>query len=179
MVGGELCVCVCRSGGGGWLGWSLIPEENVEEINLNYKDEASLESGSGRSTEGREGGETVITPLLLCTLVTIFCLFFFHLSCGNEVACHPSSLACHPDTPPSFTHAQASYQLVSSVAAAGVDGTCRDHSIPTLLPVLSSHRQQMSWFLREHTSRCWPLVACETTEKKSFSKPATSRNSQL
>lgn len=113
-----MCVCVWEGGD-----WSLIPEENVEEINLNYKDEACLESGSGRSTEGREGGETVITPLLLRTLVTIFSLFFFHLSCGNEVACHPSSLACHPDTPPSFTHAQASYQLVSSVAAVGVDGT--------------------------------------------------------
>lgn len=37
-------------------GCCLIPEENVEEINLNYKDEASLESGSGRATEGRKGG---------------------------------------------------------------------------------------------------------------------------
>lgn len=57
MVGGELsvreCMYVCVDGG---VGCSLIPEENVEEINLNYKDEASLESGSGRATEGREGG---------------------------------------------------------------------------------------------------------------------------
>lgn len=59
MVGGELCVRECMyvcAEGGGWVGCSLIPEENVEEINLNYKDEASLESGSGRATEGREGG---------------------------------------------------------------------------------------------------------------------------
>jgi len=57
-----VCACVCvgwgGGGGGGWglVGCSLIPEENVEEINLNYKDEASLESGSGRATEGRGGG---------------------------------------------------------------------------------------------------------------------------
>lgn len=38
-------------------GLQLIPEENVEEINLNYKDGASLESGSGRAAEGREGKE--------------------------------------------------------------------------------------------------------------------------
>ncbi len=65
------------------MGCSLIPEENVEEINLNYKDEASLESGSGRATEGREGGwdrggrgETAITPVLFCILVAVFFFFF-------------------------------------------------------------------------------------------------------
>lgn len=108
------------------MGCSLIPGGNVEEINLNYKDEASL--GLERlQREGKEG-KTAITPLLLCALVAIFFFFFFFfsffpLSCGNEVACHPSSLACHPDTPPSLTHAQASYQLVSSGAVAGVDRT--------------------------------------------------------
>lgn len=52
-------VCVCTGWGVRGCGWgvcSLIPEENVEEINLNYKDEASLESESGRATEGRGGG---------------------------------------------------------------------------------------------------------------------------
>lgn len=34
----------------------LIPGENVEEINLNYKDEASLESVSGEAAEVRVGG---------------------------------------------------------------------------------------------------------------------------
>lgn len=103
----------------------------MEEINLNYKDEASLESGSGRATEGREGGETAITPVLFLYFGRRFLLSFFFFSpflfspssCGNEVACPPSSLACHPDTPPSLAHAQASYQLVSSVAAAGSDRT--------------------------------------------------------
>lgn len=32
---------------------SLILEENVEEINLNYKDKASLESGSGNGFTGK------------------------------------------------------------------------------------------------------------------------------
>lgn len=62
-----MCVCVLwrRRGRGG-----LIPEENVEEINLNYKDEASLESGSGRATEVKGGvGGVAITFLLYCTLV--------------------------------------------------------------------------------------------------------------
>lgn len=100
----------------------------MEEINLNYKDEASLESGSGTSTEGREGGENshYSSPSLCIGRHFLFLFFFFSffpLSCGNEVACHPSSLACHPDTPPSLTHAQASYQLVSSGAVAGVDRT--------------------------------------------------------
>lgn len=32
---------------------TLILEENVEEINLNYKDKASLESGSGNGYTGK------------------------------------------------------------------------------------------------------------------------------
>lgn len=48
-----------RDGGEGGRGrleegvCSLILEENVEEINLNYKDEASLESGSGKGYTGK------------------------------------------------------------------------------------------------------------------------------
>lgn len=62
---------------GGRGGCCLIPEENVEEINLNYKDEASLESGTGRATEerrvrGREKGD----QLFLFFLVGVFLLFF-------------------------------------------------------------------------------------------------------
>lgn len=49
----------------------------MEEINLNYKDEASLESGSGRATEGREGGETAITPVLFLYFGRRFLLSFF------------------------------------------------------------------------------------------------------
>lgn len=79
-----VCVWGGRGGAAGWVR-SLIPEENVEEINLNYKDEASLESGSGRATEGREGGrggrgvrgETAITPVLFCILVAVFVFVFF------------------------------------------------------------------------------------------------------
>lgn len=41
-------------GGGGSRGvCTLILEENVEEINLNYKDKASLESGSGNGYTGK------------------------------------------------------------------------------------------------------------------------------
>lgn len=51
----------------------------MEEINLNYKDEASLESGTGRATEerrvrGREEGDQLF---LFCFLVDVFLLFFF------------------------------------------------------------------------------------------------------
>lgn len=93
-------MCVWRKGGG------LIPEENVEEINLNYKDEASLESGSGGAAEGSGGrGEAAITLVLFCIFGFLFFSFFPPSSCGNEVACLPSSLACHPDTPPSLAHA--------------------------------------------------------------------------
>ncbi|CAB1437265.1 unnamed protein product [Pleuronectes platessa] len=75
------------------------------------------------------------------------------LSCGNEVACLPSSLACHPDAPPSPAHAQAPHQLVSQwTASASVDGTTGTPLVPGLVPVFSSHRQQMSWFLREHSA---------------------------
>lgn len=64
-----VCVCVYGGRGGG-----LIPEENVEEINLNYKDEASLESGSGGAAEGSGGrGEAAITLVLFC----IFGFLFF------------------------------------------------------------------------------------------------------
>lgn len=60
----------------GSLGYSLIPEENVEEINLNYKDEASLESGfwKGYRGTGRRGNRHF--PLLFFILVSIFRLFF-------------------------------------------------------------------------------------------------------
>lgn len=60
----------------GSLGYSLIPEENVEEINLNYKDEASLESGSGRATEGQEGGETDISRSFSLYWSPFFVFFF-------------------------------------------------------------------------------------------------------
>lgn len=121
--------CMFVWGGASWwgVGCSLIPEENVEEINLNYKDEASLESGSGRATEGSEGGcgglrgweekewgtgeASIITPVLFF----FFCfLSFFSSSGGNEVACLPSSLACHPDNQSSHAHAQASYPISQS-----------------------------------------------------------------
>ena len=101
----------------------------------------------GLQREGKEGKQ----PLLLsffCILVAVFfslSFFFFFLfffppsSCGNEVACPPSSLACHPDTPPSLAHAQASYQLVSSVAAAGADRT-----VGTTQSLLSSLRSLLT-----------------------------------
>lgn len=126
-----MCVhaCCVYAGGrsaGGWGGCCLIPEENVEEINLNYKDEASLESGTGRATEerrvrGREKGDQLFLFFFFgwCFLVIFF--LFSPSSCGNEVVCLPSSLACHADAPPSLAHEWASFQLVSIVATAGVD----------------------------------------------------------
>lgn len=52
----------------------------MEEINLNYKDEASLESGTGRATEerrvrGREEGDQLFLFLFFFWLV--FSCFFF------------------------------------------------------------------------------------------------------
>lgn len=99
----------------------------MEEINLNYKDEASLESGTGRATEerrvrGREEGDQLF--LFLFFWLMFSCYFFFLFSpssCGNEVVCLPSSLACHADAPPSLAHEWASFQLVSIVATASVD----------------------------------------------------------
>lgn len=98
----------------------------MEEINLNYKDEASLESGTGRATEerrvrGREEGDQLF---LFFFWLVFSCYFFFPFppsSCGNEVVCLPSSLACHADAPPSLAHEWASFQLVGIVATAGVD----------------------------------------------------------
>lgn len=88
-----------------------------------------LEGLQRETRAGGEEGETSITPVLVCILVAViyFFLLFFSIvfcpSCGNEVACLPSSLASHSDTPPSLAQAQASYQLVSIVAAAYVDRT--------------------------------------------------------
>lgn len=78
--------------------------------------------------EGKEGeregrGETALTLVLFLYFGWCFLVFFsfFSSSCGNEVVCLPSSLACHADAPPSLAHAWASFQLVSIVATAGVD----------------------------------------------------------
>lgn len=63
----------------------------MEEINLNYKDEASLESGSGKATEGKQRGWGGGGHLLLLFFSVFRLLFSFCPSCGNEVACLASS----------------------------------------------------------------------------------------
>ena len=125
--------------------------------------------------EGNEGKQ----PLLLSFFFFFFLYFgrrfllsFFFFppflfpppsSCGNEVACPPSSLACHPDTPPSLAHAQASYQLVSSVAAAGADRTAG--TTQSLLSSLHSLFSQTTDVLVSQGTCvvfCWPLAASAT-----------------
>lgn len=114
----------------------------------------------GLQREGKEGKQ----PLLLSFSVfwLLFFLFFsslFSPSCGNEVACPPSSLACHPDTPPSLAHAQASYQLVSSIAVAGVDGTAgtTQSLLSSLCSLLTDNRCR--GFSGNMRLLCWPLAA--------------------
>lgn len=163
-----VCVSVCMCGGG--VGCSLIPGGNVEEINLNYKDEASLESGSGRSTEGREGGENshYCSPSLYIGRHFLFFSFLFFLILW-EWGGLPSFLFGLPPRHPSFAHSRIGLLPISRQCSRCWRGQdCRDHSIPTLLLVLSSHRQQMSWFLRERASLCWPLAASETKSKNLF-----------
>lgn len=134
-------------------------------------------------------GKTAITPLLLCVLVAIFFfslffpfLFFFSLILW-EWGGLPSFLFGLPPRHPSFTHSRIGLLPISQQWSRCWRGRdCGDRSIPALLLVLSSHRQQMSRFLRERASLRWPLAASETKSKKIFSrvsKPATSQNSEL
>lgn len=68
-----------------------------------------LEGLQREGKEGETGEDEGKQPLLLSFSVFwspfSFFSFLFPSSCGNEVACPPSSLACHPDTPPSLAHA--------------------------------------------------------------------------
>lgn len=64
---------------------SLILEENVEEINLNYKDKASLESGSGNGFTGK--GSTGSRHYGFCFYVFFFFVparFIFLLFSSSE-----------------------------------------------------------------------------------------------
>lgn len=113
--------------------------------------------------EGKEG-KTAITPLLLCVLVAIFFfplffpfLFFFSLILW-EWGGLPSFLFGLPPRHPSFAHSRIGLLPISQQWSRCWRGRdCGDRSIPALLLVLSSHRQQMSRFLRERASLRWPL----------------------
>lgn len=163
---------------GGWASCSLIPEENVEEINLNYKDEASLESGSGRATEGKEsgvGGIYYCCAFLYYGCCCSFFLFFFTHPVGMRWPVFLLPLWLTPLRPlrhPSFTRSLTGFLPISQQCSRCLCGQdWRDSSVLALLPVPSSHRQQMSWFLREHASLCRPLL------KRIHTILATSQNS--
>lgn len=80
-----------RGQGVGVEGCSLILEENVEEINLNYKDEASLESGSGKGYTGKGStGNRHYGPPFFSRHVFVF--LFFSSMRGLLFL----SLSCHP-----------------------------------------------------------------------------------
>lgn len=149
------CLYVCRAlgrrAGGGVERYSLIPEENVEEINLNYKDEASLESRSGKDTEGKGGGWVGSgwrSLLLFCSASMLFLYFFSFLWEWGGLFSFLSDLTRLPST----SYVSIFYQLLSTVVTMSTKRTPQQR--PPLL-VLSSHRQQMSWFLREQLYICW------------------------
>lgn len=145
-----VCLSVREDGGdgrGGGGGGSLIPEENVEEINLNYKDEASLESGTGWAMgewgEGEEGRHYSF-------FLVLWLLFSFF----------PNNF---PLWPVFFTSLCAElYEFTKPWWVC----VWIEPSVSALSLVLSSHRQQMSRFLREHVS----LIASCTFDCK---KPQT------
>lgn len=129
---------MCCGGGRG----GLIPEENVEEINLNYKDEASLESGSGRATEVKEGGGNshYFSPLLYIgrrhypLLLTLLPPSLYPVGMRWPVIL--PLLACHPDTPPrldSRTGLSPISQRRNPCCPGPGNGS---HSVPPLLPAL-------------------------------------------
>lgn len=105
MVGGELVISweyVCteqREGTGGLEEGvcSLILKENVEEINLNYKDEASLESGSGKGYTGKGStGNRHYGSWGFFQHVFVFLLFSSSGGWGGGALFLPS-LTCHPN----------------------------------------------------------------------------------
>lgn len=124
----------------------------------------------GLQREGKEGerGEEEGKHLLLLSFsvfrsqFSFFSFFSFFLilwECGGL----SSFLLGLPPRHPSFACSRTGLLPISqqcSHCRCGQD--YGDPSIPALLPVLSSHRQQMSWFLREHASLCWPLAASAT-----------------
>ena len=64
-----------------------------------------------------------------------------------------------PPRHPSFTRSCIGLLPISQQCSHCRCG--QDYRDPSV-PVLSSHRQQMSRFLREHASPCWPLAASAT-----------------
>lgn len=139
----------------------------------------------GLQREGKEGKQ----PLLLsffCILVAVFfsLSFFFPFSFFPLILWEwgglSSFLSGLPPRHPSFTRSRTGLLPISqqcSRCRLGQD--CRDHSIPALLPALSSHRQQMSWFLREHASSfaglLQPLQQNKKKKKKRKSSPKPAR----
>lgn len=125
-----------------WRGGRLIPEENVEEINLNYKDEASLESGSGRATEVKEGGGN--SHYFSALLYIGRCRYPLPITLpppslypvGMRWPVILPLLACHPDTPlrlDSRTGLSPISQQRSPCWPGPGNGY---HSVPPLLPAL-------------------------------------------
>lgn len=98
---------------------SLILKENVEEINLNYKDKASLESGSGNgyTGKGHTGNKHYGSCFFLCRHVSIFLSF---LSSEDAGATLYSSLR-------SLIHWKASWPRLgprSPPCTRATDGRC-------------------------------------------------------
>lgn len=154
MVGGELVISweyVCteqREGTGGGLEegvCSLILKENVEEINLNYKDEASLESGSGKDYTGKGSTGNRHYGSWVFFFPACFCFSFILILWGWGWG---GALPTLFDLPPKCS---LSPSFTGRPLRQG--SPCRDRWILALLPGLACHRQQMSRFLREHPFR--------------------------
>lgn len=91
---------------------SLILEENVEEINLNYKDKASLESGSGNGYTGK--GSTGSRRYGSCCFgLSGFFFFFYSLPLRMR---RPLSI-------PSATHLSVTHPLEGLLVRVAPVGT--------------------------------------------------------
>lgn len=116
----------------------------MEEINLNYKDEASLESGSGKGYTGK--GSTGNRHYGSWGFFSMFLFFFYS---------HPLGMRWGGGTLPTLFDLPPKCSLSPSFSGRPLTqgSPCRDPWILALLPGLACHRQQMSRFLRKHPFR--------------------------
>lgn len=110
---------------------------------------------------GWEGGKRGTNSFSFFFLVGVFLLFFFSFSplILWEWGGLSSFLFGLPRRCPSFACSWMGLFPISwhcSHCRCGQD--CRDPSVPVLILVLSSHRQQMFWFLGEYVILCWLLL---------------------
>lgn len=123
------------------------------------------------------GGETSITPVLFCILVAVVFFSFPFSTILWEWGGLSSFLFGWPPRHPVFTCSRTGFLPISQQCSLWRYGQdWRDPSSPSPVPELSSHRQQMSWFLREHVCLYRPLEAtAKETDPSILSRPAISQ----